>query len=279
LSLDDGKRLRDAAEWARVKVCCAPDTFLGGSHQRARKAIDDGELGVVTSGTAHVMGHGMEHWHPNPDFFFKPGGGPVLDMGPYYIGNLINLIGPVRRVAALATKASPTRTISSQPRSGEMIPVETPTNIHALLEFVSGASVTLSASWDVWAHRHPNMDLYGTEGSIYVPDPNFFGGEVLMTKRCSEPSPLSAWDHPFGPENQETSGRRTANYRAAGLADMAAAIRDDRDARCSIDRALHAVDVMTSIIQSGAAGTFIDVTTTCTRPAPLGPEEARALVR
>ena len=99
LALKDGLKLRDAAEAKGVKVCCAPDTFLGGAHQRARKAIDDGAVGKITSGTAHVMGFGMEHWHPNPDFFFKPGGGPILDMGPYYIGNLINLIGPVKRAA------------------------------------------------------------------------------------------------------------------------------------------------------------------------------------
>src|SRR5450631_3243091 len=172
LSLKDGMKLRDTAEAKGVKVCCAPDTFMGGAHQRARKAIDDGAVGTITSGTAHVMGFGMEHWHPNPDFFFKPGGGPILDMGPYYIGNLINLIGPVKRVAALTNIARSTRTISSQPRAGEVIPVETPTNIHALLEFHNGAAVTLSTSWDVWANRHANMELYGTEGAMFVPDPN-----------------------------------------------------------------------------------------------------------
>ena len=278
LSLKDGLKLRDTAAAKGVKVCCAPDTFLGGAHQRARKAIEDGEIGKITSGTAHVMGFGMEHWHPNPDFFFKPGGGPILDMGPYYVGNLINLIGPVKRVAALASSAKPVRTISSQPRAGETIAVETPTNIHALLEFHNGATVTLSTSWDVWKHRHANMELYGTEGSLFVPDPNFFGGDVLSTRKSGDAASLPAWDHPLGVPNQDHPGARVANYRSAGLADLAAAVHGNCDARCSIDRTLHAVEVMTAALKSGAEGKFVELKTTCTQPAPLGIEEARAMM-
>ena len=136
----------------------------------------------------------MEMWHPNPDFFFLPGGGPILDLGPYYIANLINLIGPVKRVGGMTSMASPTRTITSQPRNGENIPVKTPTTIQALLEFVNGATVTLTASWDVWSHRHANMELYGTEGSLYVPDPNFFGGtsrQAAATRTSSRSMPGS----------------------------------------------------------------------------------------
>ena len=279
LSLKDGIALKKAADANKVRVGCAPDTFLGGSHQRARRAIDDGDVGKITSGTAHVMGHGMEHWHPNPDFFFKPGGGPILDMGPYYIANLINLIGPVKRVAALTSMAQKTRTISSQPRVGQKISVKTPTNAQALLEFASGATVTLIASWDVWAHRLSNMELYGTEGSLYVPDPNFFGGEVLATKHNGAAEALSAWDHPFEVNNQEHPHGMVANYRTAGLADMAAAIRNKRDTRCSLDRTLHGVEVMTSILASGETGKFITMKTTCARPKALGPDEARALLR
>jgi predicted dehydrogenase len=278
LSMKDGTALKKAADAKKVRVGCAPDTFLGGAHQRARKAIDDGELGKITSGTAIVMSHGMEHWHPNPDFFFRPGGGPILDLGPYYIANLVNLIGPVKRVAALTSVAQKSRTITSQPRAGQKIPVKTPTNIQALLEFANGATVSLLASWDVWAHRHSNMELFGTEGSLYVPDPNFFGGEVLSTKRNGEAEVLSAWDHPFGINNQDNHGP-VANYRAAGLADMAAAIKGKRDTRCSLERALHGVEVMTSILASGETGKFINMKTTCTRPKALGPNEARALLR
>ncbi|GGB01713.1 oxidoreductase [Brucella endophytica] len=280
LSLEQGLELQKLADEKGLKVGCAPDTFLGGAHQLARKAIDEGKAGTITSGTCHVMSHGMEHWHPNPDFFFKPGGGPILDLGPYYIANLVNLLGPVKRVAAVTSMATPTRTISSEPRKGETITVETPTTIHAILEFVEGATVTLSASWDVWAHRHGNMELYGTDGSLYLPDPNFFGGDVLFVgSDKAEPAPLETWEHPFGVPNQEHPQGAMANYRTAGLADMAAAIVEGRDTRCSLDRALHGVDVMLSILRSGEEKRFVEVETTCTRPEALGIEEAQALLR
>ena len=279
LTLEQGEELRRIAKEKGLAVGCAPDTFLGGAHQLARKFIDDGGIGRITSGSCHVMSPGMEMWHPNPDFFFLPGGGPILDLGPYYIANLINLIGPVKRVGALTSMASETRTITSQPRNGETIPVKTPTTIQALLEFVSGARITLTASWDVWSHRHANMELYGTEGSLYVPDPNFFGGTVEASGRDKDIKPLENWAHPFGIANQESPSGPRANYRTAGLADMAASLIDGRDARCSLDRTLHGVDVMTSILKSGAENRFIDLTTTCTQPAALGIEEAQALLK
>jgi predicted dehydrogenase len=279
LSLKEGLALKKLADEKGLKVGCAPDTFLGGAHQQARKAIDDGKVGAITSGTAHVMNFGMEHWHPNPDFFYLPGGGPILDLGPYYVANLINLIGPVKRVVALATMPQKSRKIVSEPRKGEEVPVKTPTNIHALLEFANGATVTLSASWDVFAHRHANMELYGSEGSIYVPDPNFFGGEVLATKRDSPAEPLEAWDHPFGVPNQVHPQGAVANYRTAGLADMAVGILEGRDYRCSLDRTLHGIEIMTGILKSGETGKFVEMKTTCTRPAALGPKEAKALLK
>lgn len=280
LSLADGMKLAKTAASRKVKVGCAPDTILGGSHQLARKALDDGFIGKVTSGTAAIMSHGMEHWHPNPDFFFLPGGGPVLDMGPYYIGNLINLLGPVKRVAALASMASRTRTISSQPRAGQKIPVKTPTNIQGLLEFANGATVSLLASWDVWRHRQPIMELHGTEGSLFLPDPNFFGGEVLASKHGGEPAAVAGWDHPLGKPNQtDSDGSQIANYRAVGLADLAQAVRTKRDVRCSLERALHSLEIMTALLASGASGKFVTLKTRCTRPKLLAPEDARALLK
>jgi predicted dehydrogenase len=279
LSLKEGLALKKLADEKGLKVGCAPDTFLGGAHQQARKAIDDGAIGAITSGSAHVMNFGMEHWHPNPDFFYLPGGGPILDLGPYYVANLINLIGPVKRVVALATMPQKSRKIVSEPRKGQEVPVKTPTNIHALLEFANGATVTLSASWDVFAHRHANMELYGSEGSLYVPDPNFFGGEVLATKRDGPAEPLEAWDHPFGIPNQVHPQGAVANYRTAGLADMAVGILEGRDYRCSLERTLHGVEIMTGILKSGETGKFVEMKTTCTRPAALGPKEAKALLK
>ena len=274
LTLAEGEELRDLAAARGLRVGSAPDTFLGGAHQQARAAIDAGEVGRIIGGTCHVMGHGMESWHPNPDFFFQPGAGPVLDIGPYYITNLIQLIGPVKSVTSLATATFATRTIGNGPRKGETVPVDTPTNIHALLEFANGATVTLGASWDVWAHRHANMELYGETGSLFVPDPNFFGGKLEIGKPEAGITELPAWNHPFGVANQDTR----ANYRCAGLADMAAAIDEGRGHRCNIDLAVHAVDVMTGILRAGEERRFVDLTTTCDRPAALSPAEAQALL-
>lgn len=278
LSLEKGAELKRLADAHDLRIGSAPDTFLGGAHQMARKLIDDGAIGRVTSGTCFVMGHGMEHWHPNPDFFYLPGAGPVLDIGPYYITNLIQLIGPIRRVAALSSTPSESRTILSEPRRGETIPVKTPTTIHALLEFENGAAITLCTSWDVWGHGHKPMELYGTEGSLDVPDPNFFSGDVVLTKPNQSPEAVVQWNHPFGILNQGEGASARANYRTAGLADMATAIQEGRTHRCSLDLALHAVDAMTSILKSGETGQFIDLQTSCKRPEPLDPDAARALM-
>jgi len=278
LSVAEGLDLKKRAEKKGLRIGSAPDTFLGGAHQLARDIIDSGKLGRITSGTCHVMNHGMEHWHPNPDFFFQPGGGPILDLGPYYLANLIQLIGPVKQVAALTTIPFKERTISSKPRFGEKVPVNTPTTIHALLEFANGAAVSLNASWDVWQHGHAPMELFGDEGTIYVPDPNFFGGNVRYTQKADPVKKLPKWDHPFAVPNQQHSQGMMANYRAAGLADMAIAIGEGRPHRCSMELALHAVDVMTGVLKSGETGKFVAMKTTCERPAALGVREARALL-
>ena len=280
LSLKESSELLKLADKKNLRVGSAPDTFLGGVHQHARALLDSGVVGKITSGTAHVQGSGMESWHPNPDFFFKPGAGPVLDIGPYYITNLVQLLGPVKRVAALSTTPSPERTITSEERYGEKIQVETPTTIHALLSFESGATITLGTSWDVWSHDHNHMELYGELGTLYVPDPNFFGGELRITEREEPAATPDAYDHPFGiPNEEEDDGSMRANYRAAGLADMAIAISEGREHRCSAELATHVVDVMVSILESGERGEFIDISTRCARPAPLGIDEAKALLR
>ncbi|MFN0114862.1 MAG: Gfo/Idh/MocA family protein [Paracoccaceae bacterium] len=280
LSLEQGEDLRAICKAKGLRIGSAPDTFLGGAHQAARAAIDEGRVGKIVAGTAHVLNHGMEHWHPNPDFFFLPGAGPMLDLGPYYVTNLIQLLGPVARVAALATASFADRTISTPgPRQGQTVPVKTPTNIHALLDFRSGATITLSTSWDVWAHRHANMELYGTEGSIYVPDPNFFGGTVQVTGHGPATTDIDATKHPFGVPNEKHAQGMMANYRTAGLADMAVAIQQGRPHRCSMELALHAVEVMAACLKSGESGKFVTMTTTCDRPAALSAAEAKALMK
>ncbi|MFN0190392.1 MAG: Gfo/Idh/MocA family protein [Aestuariivirga sp.] len=286
LSYKDAVTLQKHAAKKKLRVGAAPDTFLGGSHQLARKAIDGGKIGKIVSGTCHFMGPGMEMWHPNPDFFFMPGGGPMLDMGPYYITNLINLVGPVKRVAALAGTGRKERVINSQPnnpRNNEKLKVKTPTTYHALLEFAQGACITVSLSWDVWAHKHQNMELYGVTGAMYVPDPNFFGGDVMVAGSDQKAEAMAAWDHPFGKANWGPGNRLTdpiwANYRCAGLADMADAIIKKRLPRCDISMVAHVVEVMTAVMEGGVARKFVTLKSTCKRPAPLGPDEARALLK
>jgi predicted dehydrogenase len=278
LTLDEGRELARIAAERGLRVGSAPDTFLGTSHQLARHIVDSGAIGRVISGTCAVMSSGMESWHPNPDFFFLKGGGPVLDLGPYYISNLVQLLGPVARVAALASTPGLTRTIGSGARKGEQVPVETPTTIHALLEFGNGAVISFQSSWDVHQHDLQPMALYGTEGTLHVPDPNFFDGKLRVTKRA-EPAELPAWDHPLGPPNRKTNdGREVADYRAAGLADMALAIAEGRPHRCNDELALHVVEVMTAILQSGEEGRFVPMTTTCARPEALDPAAAAHLL-
>lgn len=281
LSVEEGIQLKALADEHGLKVGSAPDTFLGGAHQQARAIIESGKVGRIASGTMHVMSRGMEHWHPNPDFFFQPGGGPILDLGPYYITNMINLVGPIKRVSAFTGMARTEREVTAEgPFKGTFIKVGTPTTIHAILEFHSGAIITLGASWDVSSHGHHNIELYGTEGTVYVPDPNFFNGDVTITDRDGSKEKVEPWDHPFGVANQglDTPTPR-ANYRNAGLSDMLTAAETGRHARCDLDVALHAVDVMTSILKAGETGQVITLQTTCERPAPLGPDEARAMLR
>jgi len=281
LSVEEGKAIKKQASERKLKVGSAPDTFLGGAHQQARAIIDSGKVGKIASGTMHVLSRGMEHWHPNPDFFFQVGGGPILDLGPYYITDLISLVGPIKRVTAFTGMARAEREVTAEgPYKGTMIKVGTPTTIHAVLEFANGAIITLGASWDVSSHGHHNIELYGTEGSVYVPDPNFFNGEVTITDRAGTKEVVTPWDHPFGKANQDLDKPNPrANYRNAGLSDMMDSIETGKTARCDIDVALHAIDVMTSILKAGETGQVITLSTTCERPAALGIDEARALLR
>ncbi len=282
LSVKEGKALKKAADARGLRVGSAPDTFLGGSHQQVRDLIDNGTVGKITHGTTHVMSRGMEHWHPNPHFFFQPGAGPVLDIGPYYVTDLIQLLGPIHRVTAFTGSARAHRTVTTPdvPMTGKKIKVGTPTTVHGILEFHSGAIVTIGASWDVYSHGHHNIELYGTEGSVFVPDPNFFGGDIFITDQTGARQTVAPWDHPFGKLNQglDTASPR-ANYRTAGLADMMQAVEKGRAARCSLDMALHAVDVMTSLLKAGETGRVVTLTTTCERPRPLKPKDALALLK
>lgn len=278
LTIEDARDLAQLARSRGLRVGSAPDTFLGGAHQYARRLIDEGGLGDIVGGTAHIMSHGAEAWHPSPDFFYKPGGGPVLDMGPYYLTNLVQLIGPAKRVTAMGAAPLSERVIGSGARAGERIAVETLTTLHAVITFETGAIVTMGASWDVWSHGHPHMELYGTAGTLALPDPNFFSGDVTLTHEDGSVTTGPDWDHPLGVANRKTGNGPVADYRMAGLADMARAIGDDGPQRCSLELATHVVEIMTAIHTAAEDGGVIDLTTSCERPPLLDPETAAALM-
>jgi len=266
----DGQALMQAAAGRDLRVGCAPDTFLGASHQACRRLIDAGRIGRPIAGAAVVASHGMEHWHPNPAFFFKRGGGPIHDVAPYYVTQLVNLLGPVVRVNAQASMGSPTRTVTSAPREGEVIEVEVPTTVNGVLSFASGANVALTASWDVWKHKRLPVELYGSEGSLLVPDPNFFGGEPQVSTRDSDWQAVDISAHPFGiPNRALRSGVEVADYRIIGLLDMAVALRAARPHRASGDLALHVLEVLDAFERSSVEGRHVMIETPCERPDPL----------
>ncbi|MBN2640416.1 MAG: Gfo/Idh/MocA family oxidoreductase [Victivallales bacterium] len=259
LELEDGKKVIALAEKKGLSVGCAPDTFLGGGHQTCRKLIDDGLIGKVVAGTAFMLCHGHESWHPAPAFYYQQGGGPLFDMGPYYITALVNLLGPVRKVVAVNTRSTDLRT-GIKVNVNKTFPVEVDTHISAILEFVSGAVITLITSFDVWMHSdYRDIELYGTDGALHLPDPNCFNGEIRFFKSGLSSS-WATTDNPFIYND---------NMRGIGLADMAAGIELNRPYRCNGKLACHVLDVMCSIIRADREETTITIESTCERPAPL----------
>lgn len=251
MNMEEGLEIQKLSNEKKLYVGCAPDTFLGAAGQNARKLIEEDKIGKVVLGTFNLMSHGMEHWHPNPDFFFKPGAGPVFDVGVYYLTQLINLIGPVKSISSISGTATPERIITSEPRNGEKIVVETPTTLMGSLEFHNNAKIQFFCSWDVWKHKHSTIELYGLEGSMIVPDPNFFSGDILLSKKDEDWQTINNDSMLLGiPNKTDNDGSKIANYRGIGLSDMIDAINNQRQARCSLDLAMHVLEVMEGIITS-----------------------------
>ena len=251
MSFSEGLEISELANSKNLYVGCAPDTFLGAAGQKARSLIEDNKIGDVVLGTFNLMSHGMEHWHPNPDFFFKPGAGPVFDVGVYYITQLVNLIGPIKSISSLSGTATPERIITSEPRNGEKIKVETPTTLMGTLEFHNNAKIQFFCSWDVWKHKHSTIELYGLEGSMIVPDPNFFSGDILISHKEEDWQIINNDKMLLGiPNKTDNNGSKIANYRGIGLSDMIDAIHNQRQSRCSLDLAVHVLEAMEGIIKS-----------------------------
>ena len=256
----EGKALLDTTQAKNLRVGCAPDTFLGGGIQTCIKLIDDGAIGTPVGATAFMMGHGPESWHPDPEFFYQVGAGPMFDMGPYYVTALIAMLGPVQRVTGSARITQAERIITSQPKYGSKITVTTPTHVAGIMDFASGPVATIITSFDVWSHQLPRIEVYGTEGTLSVPDPNTFGGPVYLRR-------------PEDKEWQEiplTHGY-TQNSRGIGVADMAHAMHSGRPHRASGNLAYHVLDIMQAFHDASQDGHHIQLTSMCERPAPLPP--------
>ena len=258
LNRADGKKAIDLAREKGLMVGCAPDTFLGGGIQTCRKLIDDGCIGKAIGATAFMMGHGPESWHTNPGFYYRKGGGPLFDMGPYYITALVNLLGPVKQVCAMSAMTFKERIATSEARAGEVLPVEVATHIAGTLKFHNGAIVTMVMSFDVWRHTNHCIEIHGETGSLQIPDPNGFGGPVRIYQAGEKDWQSAPLSHGY-----------TEQMRIIGVADMAYAIRSNRKNRCSGELAYHVLDVMEAIEDSAAKGRNVMIQSTTERPAAL----------
>ena len=259
LNYAQGKELVELAREKGLLIGCAPDTFLGAGIQTCRRIIDMGIIGEVTGATAFMVCHGHESWHPDPEFYYKKGGGPMFDMGPYYLTALVNLVGSVEYVAGMTSMATPTRTITSQPKNGTVIDVEVPTHVNGLLRFSSGAVGNIITSFDVWDSKLPRIEIYGTRGAMIVPDPNCFDGEVLVKQGFDQG--FKSW--PLMTEN-------SVNSRGLGLSDMADRILNGREShRACGDLALHVLEIMEAIHVSSDKLCQVKLESTCTRPEPM----------
>ncbi|CZT37030.1 Gfo/Idh/MocA family protein [Rhizobium sp. 9140] len=274
-----GRRLVSEAAARGLLIGSAPDTFLGAAGRYARRLMESGAIGKPVTGTAFMMGRGMEHWHPDPGFYYQPGAGPVMDMGPYYLTMLVNLMGPVRRVQAVATSGQKDRLITADgPKKGTRFSVGTPTSVLSLLEFERGATITFGASWDVFRHSNHPIELHGTEGSLRLPDPDTFGGTVALSERGDDWKMMDTATLPYGAVNWPVDAPDRANYRMLGLADLARAIEEKRPPRASGDLALHVLEIMEGILRAGETGVAQVIEGGVDQPSELREDEARSLL-
>lgn len=254
----DAQALLAEAKTNGVRVGCAPDTFMGAGIQTCLEIIKSGEIGEIIGAQAYMMGRGPEPWHPDPNFFYQRGGGPMFDMGPYYLTALAVLVGPVRGVSGAARATFPTRVVGSGPKAGEIIEVNTPTHLAAVLNFENGAIGSITTSFDVWSHKMPPITIHGTEGSMLVGDPNSFGDRVYYRKGYDA-------DWRWVPLTKSFA----ENSRGLGVVDMALAISEGRPHRASGDLAFHVLDIMHAVGESSDLGKRIDIVSDFYRPEPL----------
>ncbi len=255
---EEGKELVAIAEEKGLMLGGAPDTFMGAGIQTCRKLIDDGMIGEVVGSAAFMICHGHETWHPDPEFYYKRGGGPMMDMGPYYLTALINLMGGVEGVTGVTKKSFDQRLITSQPRNGTIVDVDVPTYVTGTLHFESGAIGTIFTTFDVYYPSQARLEIYGSKGTLFVPDPNTFGGPVQL----------------FRPEDGEVKEipllfDYRENSRALGLADMAKALETGRAARCDYTQTRHVLEILTAFDKSSDAKAYYPMETRYARKIPM----------
>jgi predicted dehydrogenase len=286
IKLSDAKKIIEIANQKNLYFGNAPDTFLGGGGQFSRKLIDEGSIGEVLTGNFIFAFSGVQTFHPNPESWFKDGGGPVIDMGPYFFTTLVNLLGPAKNVRARGTKFSETRIIETGPKKNNKFSVDIPTSYTLDLEFDNGAIVQGFLSFDVQNHARNHMELYGSKGSIIVPDPNMFGGPVSISKELG-----SDWNN-FSVENMflgktnivNHSGRsneapKQSNYRGIGLSEMIYAIENNKPHRCSGELAFHVLDIINSTIDAAKNNKEIEIQSTCRKPDVFLEKEISLLMK
>ncbi|MFC3767877.1 Gfo/Idh/MocA family protein [Paenibacillus sp. GCM10012303] len=256
---EDGRKIVQLAKEKGLRVGCAPDTFLGGGIQTSIKLIRDGWIGQPVAATAFMLSRGPENWHPDPVFFYKAGGGPMFDMGPYYLTALVAALGPISRIAGMTKTSFPERRITSEPKYGQMIQVDTPTHIAGLLEFASGAIGTIITSFDVMGGSGlPRIEIYGSEGSLKVPDPNTFGGPVLYRRIGAKDWTEIPLSHGFA-----------ENSRGVGVLDIARAIAENRPHRANGDLAYHVLEAMHGFHDASDQGKHYEMHSSCESPEPM----------
>ena len=261
-----GQELVDLAKARNVAIGSAPDTFLGAGIQTSRRMIDEGAIGEPVGAGICFASHGNEHWHPNPAFSYEHGGGPVFNLGPYYLTAIVVLLGPIRRITGTSRISFPTRTISSQPLAGQTITVTTPTFVNAAFDFASGAVASFTATYDVWKSERPRIEIYGSKGTLSVPDPNTFGGPVRLYRQSTQ-----EWEEvPLDPGFSD-------NARGIGLADLVRAKLHGGVHRANDDLANHVLEIMQVTQEAGDLGAIQTLKTTCERPAPFDPTEIPVL--
>jgi len=286
IKYDEAHELVNLAKEKNLYIGNAPDTFLGGGGQVARKFVDDGDIGKVLTGNFIFAFPGVQEFHPNPESWFQSGGGPVIDMGPYFFTTLVNLLGPVKNVRSRGKKFADQREYLVGPKKGKSFNVDISTSVMLDIEFANEAIVQGFISFDVQNHARNHMELYGTKGSLVVPDPNMFGGPVLLSRELgSEWQEFSVEDKYLGKTNIiNHSGRsneapKQSNYRGVGLSEMIYSIENNIQHRCNGNLALHVLDIIESTIIASETKKEVSLRSTCEQPKPLSEEQIKLLIK